>query len=99
MENFNKSLVFNFLTLATSSISFCNGNLDVLCKASERQALFRIKQDLKDPINLLSTWNAKGDCCMWTGVSCDNLTYHVLELHLSFPYSTSEMHTMKLKYW
>ncbi|KAF3438100.1 hypothetical protein FNV43_RR20856 [Rhamnella rubrinervis] len=79
----NSSVVFVLLTIATiSAISFSNGNIDVLCRESERQALLRFKQDLKDPMNRLSTWDG-GDCCSWMGITCDNLTGHVLELHVN----------------
>ncbi|KAF3433214.1 hypothetical protein FNV43_RR24316 [Rhamnella rubrinervis] len=86
MEN-SKRIVFWILSLATISsitISFSNGNLDVLCIESERQAPLRFKQDLKDPMNRLSTWSSagEGDCCKWSGVACDNLTGHVIELLL-----------------
>ncbi|KAF3438096.1 hypothetical protein FNV43_RR20852 [Rhamnella rubrinervis] len=80
----NSSVVFVLLTIATiSAISFSNGNIDVLCRESERQALLRFKQDLKDPMNRLSTWDG-GDCCSWMGITCDNLTSHVLELRVDF---------------
>ncbi|KAL6297569.1 hypothetical protein ACE6H2_005711 [Prunus campanulata] len=41
------------------------------------------RHDLGDPSNRFSSWVGKGDCCNWTGVVCDNLTGHVLELHLA----------------
>ncbi|KAK6119138.1 hypothetical protein DH2020_047114 [Rehmannia glutinosa] len=51
---------------------------------AEKQALVSFKQSLKDPSNLLSSWNNNGDvnCCKWKGVFCNNLTGHVIELHL-----------------
>ncbi|KAK8612837.1 hypothetical protein V6N13_092941 [Hibiscus sabdariffa] len=52
------------------------------CIQSERQALLRFKQDLKDPSNRLSGWTAVGDCCRWDGIVCSNVTGHVIELHL-----------------
>ncbi|XP_060675428.1 receptor-like protein EIX2 [Ziziphus jujuba] len=90
MEN-SAILVFLLITTATiSATSFCNANTDKLCKESERQALLRFKEDLKDPMNNLSDWVGNGDCCSWTGVVCDNSTGHVHELHVSslnFDYS------------
>ncbi|KAF3434076.1 hypothetical protein FNV43_RR25179 [Rhamnella rubrinervis] len=81
-------VVLVFLIIATSStiISFCNGNLEVLCKENERHALLRLKKDLYDAANRLSNWvgGEEGDCCRWTGIVCDNITGHVLELHLSY---------------
>nr|XP_048328459.1 receptor-like protein EIX1 [Ziziphus jujuba var. spinosa] len=83
MEN-STILVFLFITIATiSATSFCIASTDKICKESERQALLRFKEDLKDPMNNLSNWVGNGDCCSWTGVACDNSTGHVHELHVS----------------
>ncbi|KAF3433853.1 hypothetical protein FNV43_RR24956 [Rhamnella rubrinervis] len=84
----NVFFVFLLITIvmAISAISFCNGNMEVLCKESERRALLSFKQDLKDPMNRLSSWvSGEGDCCSWAGVGCDNLTSHVFELRLGNP--------------
>lgn len=49
MEDSNSIVIVFLLILAASSaISFCNGNLNLLCKENERQALLTFKQDLKD---------------------------------------------------
>ncbi|XVF49432.1 hypothetical protein PTKIN_Ptkin04bG0011300 [Pterospermum kingtungense] len=37
----------------------------------------------------LVSWRNGGDCCDWTGVICDNLTGHVLELHLGNPHDSN----------
>ncbi|CAL8073616.1 unnamed protein product [Prunus armeniaca] len=79
---------FRFLSIATiTTISLCNGNLDVPCKQNERQALLMFKKDLEYPSNRLLSWVGEGDCCNWTGVVCNNLTGHVRELHLGNYYS------------
>ncbi|KAL6123419.1 hypothetical protein ACLB2K_075941 [Fragaria x ananassa] len=80
-------LLLRLFTIVTLTISMgsCNGNLAVLCKESERDALLKFRQDLKDPANRLLSWGGGGDCCKWTGVVCDNITGHILELHLSKP--------------
>lgn len=79
-------LLIRFLTIATITVSIglCNGILAGPCKEGEKQALLTFKQHLKDPANRLSSWVGEEDsnCCNWTGVVCDNLTGHVLELHL-----------------
>uniref|UniRef100_M0ZT05 Hcr2-0B n=1 Tax=Solanum tuberosum TaxID=4113 RepID=M0ZT05_SOLTU len=31
----------------------------------------------------MSSWNMSGDCCLWDGVICDEMTGHVIELDLS----------------
>ncbi|KAJ4726074.1 Leucine-rich repeat receptor protein kinase [Melia azedarach] len=58
------------------------------CIKSEREALLKLKQDLKDPANRLASWNiSDGNCCTWSGVVCDNFTGNVLELHLGNPFN------------
>ncbi|THG11053.1 hypothetical protein TEA_023384 [Camellia sinensis var. sinensis] len=78
-------LFLGFLTIAAIHLSFCNGNKDVACMKSEKQALLSFKQDLKDLSNRLSSWDVEADCCKWAGVVCNNLSGHVLELHLQTP--------------
>ncbi|MED6155119.1 hypothetical protein PIB30_002322 [Stylosanthes scabra] len=56
-------------------------NVSTLCIKEERVALLKIRKDLKDPANCLSSWIGK-DCCNWKGIECDNQTGHVLELNL-----------------
>ncbi|XP_044473342.1 receptor-like protein EIX1 [Mangifera indica] len=76
-------VAFVFITIATIGISFCEGSSSVGCLQSERLALLRFKQDLVDPANRLVSWNSgQEDCCTWSGIVCDNLTGHVLELNL-----------------
>ncbi|KAI8029880.1 Receptor-like protein 33 [Camellia lanceoleosa] len=70
-----------FLTFATFHNCFCNGNSNIVCSKTEKQALLKFKQDLKDPANWLSSW-AGDDCCQWSGVVCNNFTGHVHEIHL-----------------
>ncbi|XP_031248105.1 receptor-like protein EIX2 [Pistacia vera] len=45
----------------------------------------RFKQDLNDTSKRLVSWTGDGNCCKWVGVVCDNLTGHILELHLRNP--------------
>ncbi|XP_028795700.1 receptor-like protein EIX1 [Neltuma alba] len=33
---------------------------------------------------MLSTWKSEADCCEWSGVSCSNLTGHVIQLALFY---------------
>ncbi|KAL7161840.1 hypothetical protein ACSBR2_042334 [Camellia fascicularis] len=80
-----------FLTFATFHNCFCNGNSNIVCSKTEKQALLKFKQDLKDPSNRLSSW-AGDDCCQWSGVVCDNFTGHVLEIHLPNNYSDADCH-------
>ncbi|KAF2316401.1 hypothetical protein GH714_041742 [Hevea brasiliensis] len=64
------------------SLGLCHGSFNAGCIESEREALLQFKLGLKDPSNRLSSWDRDADCCEWPGVICDNLTSHVLELHL-----------------
>ncbi|XP_048232527.1 receptor-like protein EIX2 isoform X1 [Ricinus communis] len=74
---------FCFFFIATTSLGFCYGSFNISgCSPSEREALLKFKHELKDPSKRLTTWVGDGDCCSWSGVICDNLTGHVLELHL-----------------
>ncbi|XP_044464426.1 receptor-like protein EIX1 [Mangifera indica] len=85
-------VAFLFLSIATINLGFCNGssNHSYLhgCIESERRALLRFKNDLKDSSKRLASWTSgDGDCCTWAGVLCDNFTGHVLQLHLGNPNS------------
>ncbi|TYI05976.1 hypothetical protein ES332_A10G127200v1 [Gossypium tomentosum] len=74
-------LVILFLSLATV-------NINEGCIESESQALLMFKHDIIDGANRLTSWSlhhGHGDCCQWDGVVCDNVTAHVLELHLANP--------------
>ncbi|XP_071733190.1 uncharacterized protein [Rutidosis leptorrhynchoides] len=57
------------------------------CIEKERHALLDFKAlILKDPYDALSTWGTKeedDDCCEWSGVTCNNQTFHVTELQLN----------------
>ncbi|XP_012458067.1 receptor-like protein EIX2 [Gossypium raimondii] len=62
--------------------SFSKGIPQPSCIKSERQALLKIKQQLKHS-NMLADWNAtKEDCCKWVRVFCNIVTGHVTELQL-----------------
>ncbi|EOY06185.1 Disease resistance family protein / LRR family protein, putative [Theobroma cacao] len=76
-------LMVLFFCLAIVNISFNEG-----CIESERRALFMFKQDLINHANRLASWTVDKDCCDWVGVVCDNVTGHVLQLHLTNPLST-----------
>ncbi|KAI8032540.1 Receptor-like protein EIX2 [Camellia lanceoleosa] len=78
-----------FLTFATFYNCFCNGNSNIVCSKTEKQALLKFKQDLKDRLNWLSFW-AGDNCCQWSRVVCDNFTGHVHVIHHPYNYSDAD---------
>ncbi|GLT94971.1 hypothetical protein SLE2022_126800 [Rubroshorea leprosula] len=81
-------LIFHFLAFLilitnVTIISICNGNsVHAVCIESEKEALLKFKQGIVDNSNRLASWVSNGDCCKWTGIVCDNMTTHVIELNL-----------------
>ncbi|OMO52228.1 hypothetical protein COLO4_37333 [Corchorus olitorius] len=73
-------VILELLCLSVLVITSCCNAIS--CLESESQALLRFKQDLVDTSDRLVSWNNGRNCCDWTGVVCDNLTSHVIELHL-----------------
>ncbi|WVZ15961.1 hypothetical protein V8G54_013527, partial [Vigna mungo] len=72
-------------SLFMSTFGVCR---ETVCIGSEREILLKLKHNLIDPSNRLSSWNASlyPNCCHWYGVLCNNVTSHVAELHLSTPF-------------
>ncbi|KAI5600672.1 hypothetical protein BDE02_01G040500 [Populus trichocarpa] len=54
-----------------------------MCMEREKQALLKLKDDLVDENDQLSSWGTSDDCCNWTGVRCNNRTGHVYSLQLN----------------
>ncbi|GLT44389.1 hypothetical protein SLA2020_182920 [Shorea laevis] len=76
-------LAFLILITNVTMISICNGNfVHAVCIESEKEALLRFKQGIMDRANRLASWVSDADCCRWTRIVCDNMTGHVIELHL-----------------
>ncbi|KAF8390895.1 hypothetical protein HHK36_023194 [Tetracentron sinense] len=84
-------LLLSFLSVAAFNFSLCSGDPKMGCIERERQALISFKKGLKDPSNRLLSWAGDEDCCTWIGVGCNNITGHVVELHLGNPYSDNEI--------
>ncbi|RDX67989.1 putative inactive leucine-rich repeat receptor-like protein kinase, partial [Mucuna pruriens] len=58
---------------------------EIVCIPSEAEALLKLKHYLNDSSNTLSSWNSSAisNCCLWPAVVCNNVTAHVLQLHLN----------------
>ncbi|QHO14616.1 LRR receptor-like serine/threonine-protein kinase [Arachis hypogaea] len=72
---------FSILLLISLSYVATSLNVSTLCIKEERIVLLKIRKDLKDPGNCLSSWIGK-ECCNWKGIECDNQTGHILRLNL-----------------
>ncbi|XP_027922926.1 receptor-like protein 34 [Vigna unguiculata] len=53
----------------------------VRCMQRERQALLHLKTAFVDKYGMLSSWTTP-DCCQWKGITCSNLTHHILIVDL-----------------
>ncbi|KAH8963294.1 hypothetical protein BDL97_04G000900 [Sphagnum fallax] len=59
-----------------------SGSLATMCYASDRNALLAFKAQLIDTEGALNYWDAQTDCCIWTGVTCDNTHSRANSLNL-----------------
>ncbi|TKY45191.1 LRR receptor serine/threonine-protein kinase ERL1 [Spatholobus suberectus] len=77
-------LIFVYLCCHALSMLRFGVCTEIACIPNEREALLKLKHHLKDTSNRLSSWNAtaNSNCCEWAGVVCNNVTAHVVELHL-----------------
>ncbi|XP_021602121.2 receptor-like protein EIX2, partial [Manihot esculenta] len=76
--------ILALLILLQSVSSFCNGdNFNGSCIKTEREALVKFKSSLLNNSNSLPSW-VGDDCCRWHGVTCDDITGHVVNLVLSW---------------
>ncbi|KAL7084542.1 hypothetical protein ACP275_14G229600 [Erythranthe tilingii] len=81
MPNLKSLSLLLIFCMISSKLSYCN-----ICPEIEKEVLLNFKESLKDPSNMLSSWNSSVDvnCCNWKGVVCDSITDHVRQLHLQF---------------
>ncbi|WJX31801.1 hypothetical protein P8452_20194 [Trifolium repens] len=54
----------------------------VRCHEKDQETLLIFKKGINDSNGQLSTWSTKKDCCVWEGISCDNITNRVTKLDL-----------------
>ncbi|GLT29601.1 hypothetical protein SLA2020_044560 [Shorea laevis] len=84
-------LLFFFLCLKTafsSSLQASSFSTTHLCSHEEAAALLQFKTSFsinysKANYSKTESWKEGIDCCSWDGVSCDNVTGHVIALDLS----------------
>ncbi|XP_020174513.1 uncharacterized protein [Aegilops tauschii subsp. strangulata] len=64
------------------------GKLQPSCIGRERDALLAFKQGIRhDHYDNLGSWQQeRQDCCQWEGITCDNVTGHVVKLDLGGRY-------------
>jgi len=79
----NKKEMKLFMTTLLITIIYANGCFEV-----ERDALLTFKAGLHDPGGLMSSWHGQ-DCCNWTGITCHDVTKHVVKLNLTNSYYSS----------
>ncbi|GAU15424.1 hypothetical protein TSUD_44610 [Trifolium subterraneum] len=84
MERYYKFVVLFLVLIEIAQICLC-ANSNVPCIEQERQALLNFKTSIsQDSPNKLSSWKGT-HCCQWKGISCDNVTGHVIKLDLRNP--------------
>ncbi|GLT81198.1 hypothetical protein SLA2020_525960 [Shorea laevis] len=84
-------LRFVFLCLKTafsSSTHASSFSTTHLCSHKEALALLQFKTSFSIDYTIpyyskIESWKEGIDCCSWDGVSCDNVTGHVIALNLS----------------
>ncbi|KAI9108216.1 hypothetical protein K1719_020699 [Acacia pycnantha] len=79
-------LLFMLNTSLMNHICICKASDQDPCIPSERQALLKFKHYLLDPSNRLTSWSENTNCCNWTSVVCNNVSGHILQLHLRTSY-------------
>ncbi|XP_031266265.1 receptor-like protein 7 isoform X2 [Pistacia vera] len=79
--------LFNLIVLAPF-----NSSAQTLCHDDEHSSLLRFKESLvinksasSDPLAYpkVASWKADEDCCSWDGVTCNEVTGHLIKLDLS----------------
>ncbi|XP_076884006.1 receptor-like protein EIX2 [Bidens hawaiensis] len=84
-SSFSYLWILTIFTFFHYSLSKQNST-SILCIGYEKTALLEFKNDLIDGANRLFSWNrSNADCCKWYGITCNNQTGHVSEIHLRGP--------------
>ncbi|XP_075485249.1 receptor-like protein EIX1 [Primulina tabacum] len=77
-----KSLSMFLVLVSIYTLKGGNGE-GIRCIEKEKHALLKLKQEIIDPDNDLSSWGSeenKSECCSWRGVSCRDMHGHVIGL-------------------
>ncbi|KAM3289120.1 receptor-like protein 9DC3 [Capsicum chacoense] len=85
---------FSFLLIFWLYLFSFSSSILHLCRKDERISLIKLKKSFTlnssasanyciNAYPKTSSWNMSRDCCSWDGVICDEMTGHVIELHLS----------------
>uniref|UniRef100_M8BGJ1 Somatic embryogenesis receptor kinase 1 n=1 Tax=Aegilops tauschii TaxID=37682 RepID=M8BGJ1_AEGTA len=68
------------------------GRLQPSCIGRERDALLAFKQGMNDTYGELGSWQrGHQDCCQWAGITCNNVTGHVVKLELGERYLVGQI--------
>ncbi|KAL7585617.1 hypothetical protein Lser_V15G44332 [Lactuca serriola] len=71
---------YTCLGLGNISVSV-SVSVSVVCSKQERLALLKIKQSVKDPSGMLSSW-VGNNCCLWERIICHRVTGNVEGVYL-----------------
>ncbi|XP_028788881.1 receptor-like protein EIX2 [Neltuma alba] len=79
-----RHIILGFVLLFLLLLGIAQLGLCGRCIESEKQALLKFKASFHDDsFESLSFWNPQTNCCQWDGITCHNVTGHVLKIDLS----------------
>ncbi|KAI9081608.1 hypothetical protein K1719_036494 [Acacia pycnantha] len=75
-------LILFVLFFEASQLCLCTNLTDESCIEEERQSLLKFRDSFDNYSRHVLSWEGK-QCCTWTGVKCDAITGHVVNIELS----------------